>query len=165
MLRSFNLTSFKVTQIARFMGPTWGPPGSCRPQMGPMLAQWTLLSGNIFILIQTPKAHFNIKTIFPATGIFIINGRWQMTRSYLNIGNIYNGKIAYWYRNNLHLSMLSMQCINTHSNIPHAIIEFLMWLPQKYDECDKLFSKWIYSIRSKLIIQKKFQKLNKINFF
>ena len=23
------------TQIARFLGPTWGPPGSCRPQMGP----------------------------------------------------------------------------------------------------------------------------------
>ena len=31
-----------VTQIAKFMGPTWGPPGSCRPQMGPMLAPWTL---------------------------------------------------------------------------------------------------------------------------
>ena len=30
---------------AKFMGPTWGPPGSCRPQMGPMLAPWTLLSG------------------------------------------------------------------------------------------------------------------------
>ena len=28
-----------------FMGPTWGPSGSCRPQMGPMLAPWTLLSG------------------------------------------------------------------------------------------------------------------------
>ena len=27
------------------MGPTWGPPGSCRPQMGPMLAPWILLSG------------------------------------------------------------------------------------------------------------------------
>ena len=26
------------------MGPTWGPPGSCRPQMGPILAPWTLLS-------------------------------------------------------------------------------------------------------------------------
>ena len=25
-------------QIAKFMGPTWGPPGSCRPQLGPMLA-------------------------------------------------------------------------------------------------------------------------------
>ena len=33
------------TQIAKFMGPTWGPPGSCRPQMGPMLAAWTLLLG------------------------------------------------------------------------------------------------------------------------
>ena len=32
-------------QIVRFMGPTWGPPGSCRPQMGPMSAPWTLLSG------------------------------------------------------------------------------------------------------------------------
>ena len=32
------------TQIARFMGPTWGPSGSCQPQMGPMLAPWTLLS-------------------------------------------------------------------------------------------------------------------------
>ena len=30
--------------MARFMKPTWGPPGSCRPQLGPMLAQWTLLS-------------------------------------------------------------------------------------------------------------------------
>ena len=28
-----------------FIGPTWGPPGSCRHQMGPMLAQWILLSG------------------------------------------------------------------------------------------------------------------------
>ena len=27
------------------MGPTWGPPGSCRPQMGPILVPWTLLSG------------------------------------------------------------------------------------------------------------------------
>ena len=34
-----------ATQIARFMGTTWGPPGSCRPQIGPMLASWTLLSG------------------------------------------------------------------------------------------------------------------------
>ena len=29
----------------KFMEATWGPPGSCRPQMGPMLAPWTLLSG------------------------------------------------------------------------------------------------------------------------
>ena len=35
----------RTTQIAKFMGPAWGPPGSCRPQMGPMLAPRTLLSG------------------------------------------------------------------------------------------------------------------------
>ena len=35
----------KTSQITKFMGPTRGPPGSCRPQMGPMLAPWTLLSG------------------------------------------------------------------------------------------------------------------------
>ena len=34
-----------ITQITRFMGPTWGPPGSYRPQMGPMLVPWTLPSG------------------------------------------------------------------------------------------------------------------------
>ena len=27
-----------TTQRAAFMGPTWGPPGSCRPQVGPMFA-------------------------------------------------------------------------------------------------------------------------------
>ena len=31
-------------EAARFMGPTWGPPGTCWPQVGPMLAPWTLLS-------------------------------------------------------------------------------------------------------------------------
>ena len=34
-----------ISQTARFMGPTWGPSGSCRPQMGLVLAPWTLLSG------------------------------------------------------------------------------------------------------------------------
>ena len=35
----------EVTRIARFMGPTWSPPGAKRTQVGPMLAPWTLLSG------------------------------------------------------------------------------------------------------------------------
>ena len=34
-----------LPQITKFMGPTWSPPGSCQPQMGPMLAPCTLLSG------------------------------------------------------------------------------------------------------------------------
>ena len=32
-----------LTLIARFMGPTWGPSGADRTQVGPTLAPWTLL--------------------------------------------------------------------------------------------------------------------------
>ena len=42
----FHLECIEMTLIARLMGPTWGPSGPCRPQMGPMLALWTLLSGS-----------------------------------------------------------------------------------------------------------------------
>ena len=52
-------THHKTTQIARFVGPTWGPPGSCRPQMGPMLAPWTLLLGEL----QWPKIMETAKTL------------------------------------------------------------------------------------------------------
>ena len=36
---------FMISLIARFLGPTWGPSGADRTQVGPMLAPWTLLSG------------------------------------------------------------------------------------------------------------------------
>ena len=45
MMSSHGNAFLLLSLIAKFMGPTWGPPGSCRPQMGPMLAPWTLLSG------------------------------------------------------------------------------------------------------------------------
>ena len=37
--------SWSTSLITRFMGPTWGPSGANRTQVGPMLAPWTLLSG------------------------------------------------------------------------------------------------------------------------
>ena len=33
----------EVTKIAKFMGPTWGPSGADRTQVGPMLAPWTFV--------------------------------------------------------------------------------------------------------------------------
>ena len=39
-----------ATLLARFMGPTWGPPGDDRTQVGPMLVPWTLLSGYTYAL-------------------------------------------------------------------------------------------------------------------
>ena len=44
-------------QIVKFMGPTWGPPGSCWSQMGPKLAPWTLLSGWALFLQSTHGRH------------------------------------------------------------------------------------------------------------
>ena len=45
--RFWSLYLMRGAQIAKFMGPTWGPPGSCRPQMGPVMAPWILLSRGI----------------------------------------------------------------------------------------------------------------------
>ena len=42
-----------ATLTARFMGPTWGPSGADRTQVGPMLASWTLLSGKGYLNHQS----------------------------------------------------------------------------------------------------------------
>ena len=39
-------------------GANMGPPGSCRPQMGPMLAPWTLLTGKTFPLLLNKGAAY-----------------------------------------------------------------------------------------------------------
>ena len=41
-----------LSLIARFMGPTWGPSGADRTQVGPMLAPWTLLSGMFYSMLS-----------------------------------------------------------------------------------------------------------------
>ena len=68
-----------ISKIERFMGPSWGPPGSCRPQMGPMLAPkaltittwpWNLMDdlqktiGHLFCATSSFVNHFK------ATGEF-----------------------------------------------------------------------------------------------
>ena len=47
--------AFLTTLIARFMGPTWGPSGADRTQVGPMLAPWSLLSG--FMTVMSHECH------------------------------------------------------------------------------------------------------------
>ena len=58
----WNRSTFWLTsQIARFMGPTWGPPRSYRSHMSPMLAPWTMLSVISFTSRQgyINRIHFN----------------------------------------------------------------------------------------------------------
>ena len=43
---------YTSSQIAKFLGPTRGPPGSYRPQMDPMMTPWTLQSGMLCIIPQ-----------------------------------------------------------------------------------------------------------------
>ena len=45
LLEDLGWPSPVATLIAKFMGPTWGPSGADRTQVGPMLTPWTLLSG------------------------------------------------------------------------------------------------------------------------
>ena len=60
------------SQIARLMGPTWGPSGSCRPQMGPMLATWTLLSGLLSSNLDSWGRQRNL------IGIPVLTWYWQL---------------------------------------------------------------------------------------
>ena len=46
----------KLSLIARFLGPSWGPFGTNRTQVGPMLAPWTLLSGMFYFVINSMSA-------------------------------------------------------------------------------------------------------------
>ena len=44
-----------TAEIATFMGTTWSQPGSCRPQISPMLAPWTMLSGRPIKCVDLAK--------------------------------------------------------------------------------------------------------------
>ena len=46
-----------VPLIARFLGPTWGPFGADRTQLGPMLASLTLLSWTIWYTFACSMLH------------------------------------------------------------------------------------------------------------
>ena len=60
--------------IKRFIGPTWGPPGADRTQVGPMLSPWSLLSGlYIFELLQRDNTTLIHKhCIFTLTHFFLV---------------------------------------------------------------------------------------------
>ena len=54
--------SCPMSLIARFMGPTWGPPGADRTQVGPMWATWTLLSGMFLCWEMIKTSIYSLKS-------------------------------------------------------------------------------------------------------
>ena len=61
---STGMLELKETLIVRFMGPTWGPSGADRTQVGPMLAPWTLLSGPVYLHTKCHITSQCLLTIF-----------------------------------------------------------------------------------------------------
>ena len=63
-----------ISLIARFMGPTWGPPGADRTQVDPMLAPWILLFGIWPYICFVPKVlakqHFNGHILWRVHGLW-----------------------------------------------------------------------------------------------
>ena len=61
--------------IIRFMGPTWGPSGANRTQVGPMSAPWTLLSGipkNLRTKFSVSKLEQGVQSNLSYIFVFII---------------------------------------------------------------------------------------------
>ena len=62
-----------ISLIARFMGPTWGPHGADRTQVGPMLAPWTLLSGyHNHVRVTSQWKYY----VYPNTVFYLILDTW-----------------------------------------------------------------------------------------
>ena len=59
----------KFTQIATFMGPTWGPAGSCRPHLGPHVGPMNFAIGAMYLVFLGHK--FN--SLAPGNAAVILN--------------------------------------------------------------------------------------------
>ena len=105
MLHGYGNSAFLgvCSQITKFMGPTWGPPGSCRLQMGPMLAPWTLLSGLIsyihsMTLIYKPATDLRpVLSSKPFVKSSKIQVRYQVIKDLLASFSI--GRLHSWHIN------------------------------------------------------------------
>ena len=96
-----------ITQIAKFMGPTWGPPGSCRPQIGPMLAPWTLISGKLqvsdLVWITSCREHnCRVERDIVLAAYYIPVHQWWLQWSlsrWWNVSHCFSAGVAFrWWR-------------------------------------------------------------------
>ena len=118
-------------QIASFMALTWGAPGSCRSQVGPILVPWTLLSGLAFhhpssaILSGPNIRHPSVSYIFCCrTNAQSAPALWED-----NLLKSQNVKIML-RKTDAHTDSWNMQkspmlLIRHHLNLPQKLVEFL----------------------------------------
>ena len=92
------------TLIARFMGPTWGPSGADRTQVGPMLAPWTLLSGYYhYYLLTLLYYYIYLYPMLRADSCFwLVNNReiWSCISRLTSSAWDIKTKERHWWRQN-----------------------------------------------------------------
>ena len=82
--------------IARFMGPTWGPSGSDRIQVGPMLVSWTLLSGEMpNSILQNSEAHDF--SMYLWLGYLFVAKYQQSSFIYCSVSTYWNHQQCCWF--------------------------------------------------------------------
>ena len=110
------------SQIASFMWPAWGPPGSCRPHVGPMLAPWTLLSGLAHAL-HWDAPDCLMQKVFPCHDIIMhwCNRRHYVCIVYSTYVHIIAGSVM--MRHWLVLSNIVKQSLLWYRLVQFAVIE------------------------------------------
>ena len=93
-----NFNWVERTQIARFMRPTGGPPVSGQPQMGPILAAWTLLWGKYLQCWHTKVAYLMPYGIHPSSDESVghISSSDMILITLILLGNV-AGNLTPWH--------------------------------------------------------------------
>ena len=106
------ISPYMQSLIERFMGPTWGLLGFCRPQVGPIQASWTLLSGILsgsdrLLVWSTASSSWSSLRDYGVTATIVncvkLHRLWSLKRPL----NISLQKITYYI-------YITMHCIQSH---------------------------------------------------
>ena len=110
------------SQIAKFMGPTWGPSGSCRPQMGPILAPWKLAIRDAepicwCIYVGLGGVELNvINSVGPNYKISVSHIAWwklNLTQNLKLKWILFQSPVYHWYNGRMLISTISTFSIST----------------------------------------------------
>ena len=114
------------------MGSTWGPPGSCRPQIGPMLVPWTLLSGLGYWLIDAERAclrHYGVVMGINHGFLLIVHAGINFKKIGIKITNVIQ-KIIWKCRLQMTTIFVRLQyillCINYNEDLSMSVHAFLL---------------------------------------
>ena len=108
------------------MGPTWGSPASCRPQMGPTLAPWTLLSGVVWNMYQTLQVHFCFICNPRSQGLLCVTAWGQITQMWFFHERGLQHKCHGHSRVLMNVHVLDTLCVKcSHVVCPWNVIHYL----------------------------------------